>query len=335
MNETPSPIIIEGLTSKLAKAGMFRTSWIPNDELPADASHLPDGWSVVVTKDTVAAEAVYRIAGAIDVPVPPSDLAKGIVKLIISRFPEFSELYTSYPSRTATDLLAFHLGCGKNKDGYDLNRMSEVIAMTPDEERLHALLVATIDGCCAAARLVHQFGKTGKRTWFNDHFLPTVPFVIHDKGEPVRLVGHNPHPALHKNADEGRFVGLELSKDGNRCLLEFVVSEQSVEGNSFNVPVSAKAAIAGRYKEIRSKIPLTFSLDRKNARKFSGMGRVVRKLYPRYVAGQVAYVVLDKETGEALLELHDRFDDNARDRIRAMLDDGITLEDADVPRPAL
>lgn len=306
----------------LLKAGIFRTSWL-EDVKSSNLTSTDDGWSVVLDQNTAAAEALYRIADAIDVVIPYEDLTKGVLKNIFYKVPSLKEVFTSYPSYNAMKLLAEYVGMSVTQSGFDPNTMSEVIEMTDDERRLHGLLVATIDGHCAAARLVHQFGWSGKRTRFNDHFLPTVPFVIHEKKQPVKLLGYTPHPKLHNIDDQGRFVGIEISDCETRCLLEFVVSEQSVEGNSFNVSVAAREAVAGNYTEVRSGINMSFSLQRKNARKFSGMGRVVRNLYPKYIAGQTAWVVLDKDRGEAFVELHEANDYEARMRMRDILREGI------------
>lgn len=311
------------LPADLFRSGLFRTSWLPEGFGAANMVTLEDGWSVILDHNTVAAEALYRIADAIDVVIPYEDLAKGVLKNVFHNIPSMKDAYVSYPSFEAMKHLAEFVGMDVGDKTFNPNTMTEVLPMTDDEERLHGLLVATLDGHCAAARLVHQFGWSGRRTQFNDHFLPTVPFIIHDKKQPVRLLGHVPHPKLHNADDQGRFIGIETSESGNRCLLEFVVSEQSVEGNSFNVSVAAKEAIAGRYTEVKSGIDLSFSLERKNARKFSGMGRVVRNLYPDYMAGQTAWVVLDKDEGKALVELHESNDYDARDRMRDILAHGI------------
>jgi len=307
----------------LFKAGLFRTSWLPVGLGSSNMVSLDDGWSVILDHNTAAAEALYRIADAIDVVIPYEDLAKGVTKNIFHQVPNLREAYESYPSRAALTRLAEFVGMEVTPNGFNPNSMSEVIEMSDEEKRLQALLLSTIDGHCAAARLVHQFGWSGRRTQFNDHFLPTVPFIIHDKKQPVRLLGSTPHPKLHNVDDQGRFIGIEKSECGSRVLLEFVVSEQAVEGNSFNVSVDAKEAVAGSYTEVQSGINLSFSLDRKNARKFSGMGRAVRNLYPKYIAGQTAWVVLDKKEGTALLELHDSNDYDARTRMREILRDGI------------
>lgn len=308
----------------LINAGIFRTSWLePGVVFDEECVNIPGGWTVVLNEETAASEAIYRIAAAIELPVPYMDMAKAITKHIICLVPKLKESFVSFPSETAVDCLVAELGGTITSKGYDLNTMEYVIDMTPDEEKLHGLLLATLDGNCPAARLVHQFGQSGRRTWFNDHFLPTIPFILHEKGKPVRLVGYEPHPKLHKQDEQGRFVGIEVSKCGTRCLLEFVVSEEAVEGNSFNVPVGAKTAVAGDYIEQASGIPLAFSLARKNARKFSGMGRVIRKLYPEYVAGNTAFLFLDKTAGEAVVELCEVNDFDTRQRFRNMVSDSL------------
>lgn len=307
----------------LFKAGVFRTSWLPEGMGASNMVSTADGWSVVLDPETAASEALYRIADAIDVVIPYEDLSKAVIKHMIHRVPSLKEEFVSYPSLAALTALATFVDMEVTEKGFNPNTMTEIIEMTDDEKRLQGLLLATLDGHCAAARLVHQFGWSGRRTQFNDHFLPTVPFIIHDKKLPVKLIGHTAHPKLHNVDDQGRFVGIEISECGNRCLLEFIVSEQAVEGNSFNVSVAAKEAIAGRYEEVQSGIGLSFSLERKNARKFSGMGRVVRNLYPNYIAGQTAWVVLDKGEGKAFVELHETSDFDARTRMRDILRNGI------------
>lgn len=307
----------------LFNAGVFRTSWLPAGMGHSKMVSTADGWSVIVDPETAASEALFRIADAIDVVIPYEDLSKAVIKHMIHKVPSLKEAYESYPSLAVLTILANSVDMEVTEKGFNPNTMTEIIEMSDEEKRLQGLLLATLDGHCSAARLVHQFGWSGRRTRFNDHFLPTVPFIIHDKKQPVKLVGHQPHPKLHSVDDQGRFVGIETSECGNRCLLEFIVSEQSVEGNSFNVSVAAKEAIAGRYEEVKSGIPLAFSLERKNARKFSGMGRVVRELYPQYIAGQTAWVVLDKEEGKAFVELHETSDFDARTRMRNILREGI------------
>lgn len=332
---------IEEVVDVLLAAGVFRTDGFKSQltsydlaEIAEERSNWPivktdDGWHVVCNKDSVAATTLRRIAGVLD-EVPHDEASKAIIKLIEASSPGSGKYYEARPSNAALRALLGFLDCECGRDSADYSRMPDWIAPEGLEEELHKVLSKTIDGNLNASRLVRRLGITGKRTWFNDKFIPTVPFVLNEKGAPIRLLGFEPIPALHAQ-DEGCFIGIEVSECGTRSMIEYRVSEEAVESASFNISAAAKEIVAGEYEEAVCGVTLRFRLDVKNARKLSGVGRVIRTRFPDYVSGQNAYVILDKVSGKALVEVADAIDHEARARMRELLANGLEAS----PAPAM
>jgi len=330
---------IESAVDVLLKAGVFRTDCFRSPLSAGDVAEIAeeracfplvkvgDGWTVVQSADTVAAVTLRRIAGVLD-EVPHSETSKALAKMIGSELGA-EELYEATPSPAAVRALLGFLGCQHGREGADFSTMPGWIAPTESEQALVQALSTTIDCNLNAARLVRKLGLEGRRTWFHDRFLPKVPFVIHEKGSPIRILGCMPNPALHR-PEEGCFVGLETSECGTRAMIEYRVTEEAVETASFNVSAHAKEAVAGEYEEVESGCRLTFSLERRNARKLSGLGRVIRRRFPEYVSGQACFVLLDKAAGKALVEVADAVDFDARARMRSLLASGFAPQAAPV-----
>lgn len=324
---------IESAVDDLLRAGVFRPDCFKSPLTRHDVIEIAsertghaieavgDGWFVVISSGTVAAVTLRRIGGVLE-SVPHAESAKAIVKLIESTIPDSGAFYEAVPSDKAVMALLSNLGCRHDRCEGDFTAMPDFIEPSEMEADLFGVLARTIDCNLNACKLVRRLGISGKRTWFNDKFLPTVPFVLNGRGQPIRLLGFDPDPALHRPQDEGCFIGLEVSSCGTRALIEYRVSEEAVESASFNISSSAKEVVAGEYVETESGVKLQFSLERKNARKLAGVGRVIRRRYPDYVSGQNAYVLLDKASGKAFVDVVDAIDLDGRRRMRGLLEAG-------------
>lgn len=322
---------IEAAVDTLLRAGVFRPDSFRSpltahdiSEIATERSDSPlvrteDGWIVVHSHETITSTSLRRIAGVLEV-VPHDETARALVKMFGSALGA-DEFYEAVPSPAAIREALGFLGCQADREETDFTAMPDPIEPSDEEAALFAALATTIDCNLNAARLVRKLGLTGKRTWFHDKFLPHIPFVLHQKGDPIRLLGFQPDPALHR-PEEGCFLGLSVSDCGSRAMIEYRVSEEAVETASFNVSSHAKEVVAGDYEEVESGIRLAFSLERKNARKMSGIGRVIRRRFPGYVSGQHAFVLLDKVAGKAIVEVCDAVDIDARQRMRALLECG-------------
>lgn len=267
-----------------------------------------DGWFVVLNNQTIAMRTLMRIAAVTeDRVIAYDDLAKAIIKMAewgpeitdnamrknyASRWGEYFEIL---PSTSAIKCLADNLGCTDLGKGCNLSTSRYVIE--PSEVELFVLeaLELQYDHCAPTSRLCRLIPGTPSRTHLDYAVLKKIPFVLKPSREVNRLIGYEPDPKLAMDQDKPSYLAFRLSDDGKRVLLQYLVSEQNVEGNSFNIPESIRETLHGEYSNVRAKGKIRYDKDGKDARKITGVGKYIRDIYPDYVEGQYAYVLLDRE----------------------------------------
>jgi hypothetical protein len=124
-------------------------------------------------------------------------------------------------------------------------------------------------------------------------------------------------------SSEETFVCLRYSSCGTRVALEYRVNEEAVEGNSFNVRPEWRHLVDGEFSEINTGKTLKYNMNGKDARKFVGVGVVVRKRYPDYETGQSAFVIIDRVERVASVEVGDWYSPSFNARIKDFLENGL------------
>lgn len=339
---TPSIDLSEILTDFIS-IGVFHTSVLrtvaTEDEVFDDLRNLRhdidqvveagNGWGVILDMQTVAVRTMLRIAAVTDSRIIPfSDIGQAIVKMaewgpdvadIVTR-KEFGKrwgnLLEIYPSENAVRALAKFIGATVTNNGVDFSTTTYVIEPTGMELAVLEALELQYDHCAPTSRLCRMLPGKPSRTKADYSILKGIPFVLKPSRDANRLIGYEPNPVLASEEDKSSYVSMFKSINGQRVVLQYVVSEQNVEGNSFNIPVSAREAIDGVYANKRSKGSIKYNIEGKDARKVTGIGKYIRTLYPDYVEGQLCFVLLDRaemkadvvlcnhDDGKVSLEVH-------------------------------
>lgn len=289
-----------------------------------------NGWGVILDNQTVAVRTMLRIAAVTDNRVIPySDVAQAIVKMAewgpdvsdagIRR--EFGKRWGNtleiYPSENVIRKLADFIGATSSNRGVDFSTTKFVIEPTELEYAVLEALELQYDRCAPTSRLCRMLPGTPSRTKADYSILKGIPFVLKPSRDANRLIGYEPNPLLSSPEDKSSYISMYKSVNGERIVLQYVVSEQNVEGNSFNIPSSAREAIHGVYANKRSKGSIRYNIDGKDARKVTGIGKYIRSVYPDYVEGQSCFILLDRREGLADVILCSQDDANTELDIHA------------------
>lgn len=271
-----------------------------------------NGWGVILDNQTVAVRTMLRIAAVTDNRVIPfSDVAQAIVKMAewgpdvtdAGIRKEFGKRWGNtleiYPSENVIRKLADFIGATSSNKGVDFSTTKYVIEPTDLEYAVLEALELQYDRCAPTSRLCRMLPGTPSRTKADYSILKGIPFVLKPSRDVNRLIGYEPYPLLTSAEDKSSYVSMYKSVNGERIVLQYVVSEQNVEGNSFNIPSSAREAIHGVYANKRAKGSIRYNMDGKDARKVTGIGKYIRTIYPDYVEGQSCFILLDRRDRSA------------------------------------
>lgn len=266
------------------------------------------GWGVILDTQTVAVRTMLRIAAVTDDRVIPfSDVAQAIVKMaewgpdvtdpgIRKEFgTRWGKTLEIYPSENVIRALADFIGAKTSNKGVDFSTTKYVIEPTDLEYAVLEALELQYDRCAPTSRLCRMLPGKPSRTQADYSILKGIPFVLKPSRDANRLIGYEPNPHLTSSEDKSSYVSMYKSINGARVVLQYVVSEQNVEGNSFNIPSSAREAIHGVYANKRAKGSIKYNINGKDARKVTGIGKYIRTVYPDYVEGQSCFILLDRE----------------------------------------
>lgn len=270
------------------------------------------GWGVILDNQTVAVRTMLRIAAVTDERVIPySDVAQAIVKMaewgpevadpaIRKEFGRrWGNTLEIYPSENVIRVLADFIGATTSNKGVDFSSTKDVIEPTDLEWSVLEALELQYDRCAPTSRLCRMLPGKPSRTHADYSILKGIPFVLKPSRDANRLIGYQPNPLLTSAEDKSSYVSMYKSVNGARIALQYVVSEQNVEGNSFNIPSSAREAIDGVYANKRTKGSIKYNINGKDARKVTGIGKYIRSVYPDYVEGQSCFILLDREERSA------------------------------------
>lgn len=307
------------------------------------------GWVAVRHDSTVAMNAMLRIAGALDIsPVPLRDVGAAIVKMVEwgcftvggKRDGDLGkvvrELYDDHPCRESLSALCAFIDVPVSTDGKaDFSRSSRLIhPVNAVEAELLELLSFRPGNSAAASVLARRLVKRPSRTQVDYKIVPSIPFVLREDKGPVRLLGGSVDEVTLVKAAGDTFVGMRRSSDGNAVVMEYKVNEEAVEGNSFNVTPECKSMAHGEFLEVTTGKAIRFNRDGKDARKFVGIGVVIRKLYPDYESSETVYVMLDRARMLARVVVGMRFDKEFETAANLHLENGIEAPASAVPLAA-
>jgi hypothetical protein len=346
--DTVSAIDIAAALTDFISIGVFHTSMLrmvaTEEEVFDDLRNLRqdidqvvqvgNGWGVILDTQTVAVRTMLRIAAVTDSRIIPfSDVAQAIVKMAewgpdvmdaVTR-KEFGKRWGAtleiYPSDNVVRTLAAFVGATVTDKGVDFSTTKYVIEPTELEFAVLEALELEYDRCAPTSRLCRMLPGRPSRTQADYSILKGIPFVLKPLRDGNRLIGYEPNPLLASPEDKSSYVSMYKSVSGERIVLQYVVSEQNVEGNSFNIPSSAREAIDGVYANKRAKGSIKYNIHGRDARKVTGIGKYIRTVYPDYVEGQWCFILLDRHEGSADVILCNQDDASKELEIRTWVDD--------------
>ena len=339
------------ITAELLKIGMFHDRALPllginPDDMKVHLNDYPsdmifnceDGWTVIADENNIAMNTILRIAGALNVsPLPLSDISKSLIKMMSwgktgtgkvgkqSLGYYIADKHESLPSKSAVKFLSKIIG--GDVSGYetaDFSTAHTFIRPVGIEVDLLAKLNLTTHGFAPSSWICRRLDSRPARTTVDGSIVPSIPFVLTSYKSPIRLIGRNIKNLKKNGQKESSFIGMARSKDGKIISLEYKVSAELVEGNSFNISPQCRSNVAGDYREVNTGNKLYFNMDSKDCRKFSGIGPIIRKSYPDYEDTESAFVFLDKENGLATVEIGVRHERRFEERCTHIMDNGIS-----------
>jgi hypothetical protein len=341
MTETDFPEI-----RNFVEIGLFRLpDWVLPDHHEsflrhaADLAHADivasgDGWYVVLSDDTACGDAMLRIAGAIDdAKIAVDDVVEGLLKNVAygprtertyklrkARGKLWTDYFDSLPTRAALELLCDHVGATIVGDDVDFSTCPFIIDPTAFEKDVLYSLEETPERSMPTSRLCRKLDGYPSRT-IVDVKLRAIPFVLKDKGGAPRIIGA---PSVqHALEPVESFVTLHRSGNGERVMIEYSLSEETVECNSFNIPADCRSYVHGHFVEITTDIAVRHDMHSRDARKVTGIGPAVRRMFPGYTGKESGFVLLDKGTGDARIEVVGMHSHDAREAMLRMLETGI------------
>lgn len=341
----------EQIAVGLIKSGVFRDIWmaelgysmedaakVASDIFDASLHSFSSGWHAVISDQTVAGRTVLRIAGAIDdQTVPFNDIAEAIIKMVKFGVMDrngkrdkalgetIADLFTMAPTDDLISGICSEIGASVMGGRVDFSTVERAI-LPASKNELDLLIKLSIcpGGYAPTCWLSRRMEKRPSRTTVDYTILPSVPFILKANKGPARLLGR-----VIDEEDVGRsagetFVGLKHSKCGSRTALEYRINEEAVEGNSFNVRPEWRNFVHGEFLEVNTGKTVKYDRNGRDARKFVGIGKVIRNCYPNYETGESAIVIVDRIAGTASIEVGRRYSPSFDARIVDLLDHGIT-----------
>lgn len=342
---------IRPLVSDLVKIGFFRLSGISMGlshselaEIAAEESDfhlvsLGDGWYVTDWEDTLASATLNRIAGIVREPVPMTDVAEALMRAIAYgpasektaarrvRARSWKEAYESMPSRAVMLHLCETVGARLfNENGSDRIDFEDVlypVAPTDKEKSVLYALEESPYGALSVGRLCRRIeGQPSRASTYA--LIEAMPFILKDHVKAARIIGAEGHPEGYVSGDTEFYRGLSWSACGTRGLIELSANEECIESNSCNIPADARVKIEGCYEEVNSGIEIR--CDHRlgpDKRKVGGLTKVIHKLFNDYVSKDKIYLLLDRQTGEARVDVISMHAADKLALIERMLEEGI------------
>lgn len=302
----------------------------------AGAPVLPsgDGWYVVMSDETACSDALLRIAGVVeDASIPVSDLVSAVVKNVSfgprnektakrrqARGRCWAELFDSLPSQSAVELMCRQVGAVVEGDHARFDECPYVIEPSEFGRDVLYSLEESPERSMPTSRLCRKLRGYPSRTLV-DMKLAALPFVLKDRGGAPRIIGA-PGMTIAPEPVES-FVSLHRSSDGARVMIEYRLSEETVECNSFNIPAECRPAVHGSFVEVGTGVAVRHDMNSRDARKVTGVGPCIRRMFPGYTGKESGFVLLDHQTGEARVEVVGMHSREAKEAMFHMLETGV------------
>jgi hypothetical protein len=341
---------IRPLVADLVRIGFFRLSGISTTlslpelaQIAAEESDfhviaLEDGWYVTNSEETLATETLNRIAGVVYESVVVGDVVGSLMRAILcgpswvdernrrKRGRVLNEVYESSPSRAVLTYLSDIVGARMESfNGVDRIDFSDVTYPVSPSQKEQAIIYALEEspyGAMQVSRLCRRVGISRASTY---HRIDSMPYILKDHRKAARLIGADGHPEGYIPADmRPFFLGLRWSRCGSRALVHLSANEECIESNSCNIPADARSQIEGSYVEVCSGNVLECEhREGRDNRKISGFTETVHALCEDYVSKDNIYLILDKQTGEARLDVLSMHASGKMAAIERMLEEGI------------
>lgn len=340
---------IRPLVSDLVKIGFFRLSGLQTElsqsELAVIAAEesdfhliaLEDGWYVTNWEDTLASNTMNRVAGVVHDVVPAADVAETLMRAVAygpaskkaaSRRPRAKlclETYDSMPSRAVLAHLCRIVGASTTMSGgREMVDFSSVLYPTEPSEIEKSVLYALEEspyGAMQVSRLCRRVGKSRASTYYH---IDSMPFILKDHTKAARVIGAEGHPEGFVSNDAEFFSSFAMTLDGRRAKVELNGNEESIESNSCNIPVDSRRLVEGVYTEVSSGIEIRIDgPSGPDKRKVAGLSRVIRHYFNDYASKDKVFLLLDKESGEARVDVVSMHATDKMDVIERMFQEGI------------
>jgi hypothetical protein len=320
---------IRSLVSDLVKIGFFRLSGLPTElsqselaEIAAEESDfylvpLEDGWYVTNWEDTLASQTLNRIAGVVHQPVPASDVAEALMRAVaygpasekaVSRRQRAKlclETYDSMPSRAVLAHLCETVGASMTASGgtemIDFYDVTYPVEPSEIEKSVLYALEESPYGAMQVSRLCRRVGRSRASTY---HHIDKMPFILKDHRKAARIIGAEGHPEDFVSNEADFFGSFVMTPDSGRAKVELNANEECIESNSCNIPVECRQLVEGAYKEVNSGIEIRIDgPSGPDKRKVAGLSHVIRTHFKGYASKDKVYLILDKDTGEARVDV--------------------------------
>jgi hypothetical protein len=340
---------IRPLVSDLVKIGFFRLSGISTtlslselSEVAAEEAEwrlvaLADGWYVTNWEDTLASETMNRIAGVVHQPVAASDVADALMRAVAhgpasekaaarrARAKLCLETYDSMPSRVVLDHLCDTVGAARTSfGGTDMIDFDGVACPVEPSEIEKSVLYALEEspyGAMQVSRLCRRVGKSRASTY---HHIDKMPFILKDHKKAARVIGAEGHPEDFVSNEAEFFGSFAMTPDSRRAMVELNANEECIESNSCNIPVESRQLVEGVYTEVNSGIEIRIDgPSGPDKRKVAGLSHVIRTHFKGYASKDKVYLILDKDTGEARVDVVSMHASEKVAVIERMFDEGI------------
>lgn len=341
---------IRPLVADLVMIGFFRLSGIETTlseaelveiaDAEADGSLIAvdDGWYVTDWKDTLATQTFERIAGVASDVVPCSDVVAALMKAVAygpakaradvrrSRRHVWVQAYESLPTQAVIRAIADIVGANLVSEGGSVNvDFADVANPERPTEREQSVIYALEEsphGAMSVSRLCRRIDGGVRRATAYAR-IDTMPFILKDHTKAARLIGADGHPEGYK-AETSFFVGMRWSSCGTRVLVHLRANEECIESNSCNIPAEARAQIEGTYVDVSTGIAIRCEHhEGRDNRKILGFTEIVHTLFDDYYSKDNIYLLLDRKTGEARLEVVSLHAAEKMAAIERMLEEGI------------
>lgn len=342
---------ISPLLTDLVGIGFFRLSGVDTDlstdELVdlADAlaggllREVGDGWYVTDWPETLAVQTIRRIAGVVSYPVPCSDVVEALMKAIAfgpaavalkerrARASEWIEAYEAIPGASVLAELASITGAriisGRGVNMMDFFDVTDPMEPTEEEALVLYALQESPFAAMQLSRLCRRLPGSPSRT-ATYAMVERMPFILKDHTKAARIIGFEGHPEGFVPEKVEFFRGLCWSEDGRRALLELSANDECIQSNSCNIPEDARIMIEGIYREVQSGIELRCNhRNGPDKRKVAGLPQIIKRQFRDYVAKDRIYVLLDRDTGEARVDVFSIHRNDKLASIMRMLQEGI------------